>query len=74
MTESEFMSIFQIADIAEINSLSLFDYGNSLDIYFNYNNSSNFCKRYFKWFDHSKFDKTNNTYLKDFDKWFHEFF
>ena len=74
MTESVIVSIFQITDIAEINSLSLFDFGNSLNTYFKDTNSSTFCHRYFKWFEHSKFDKTNNSHLKDFDNWLYDFF
>ena len=74
MTESGFISIFHMADVAEVNSLSLFDYETSLNNYFNSNNSPTFCQQYFKWFDHSKFDTTINKYLNDFDKWFHDFF
>ena len=74
MTESAVVSIFQIINIAEINSLSLSDYENSLNNYFSDRNSSNFYQRYFKWFDHIKFEKTNPSFLKDFDKWFCDFF
>ncbi len=74
MTESIIAAIFQITNIAEINSLSLSDYENSIYNYFSDNNSSNFYQRYFKWFNNLKFEKTNTSFLKDFDKWFHEFF
>ena len=74
MTESEILSIYQITNIAEVNSLSLFDYGNSLNDFFKDKNSSNICHQYFKWFDHRKFDKTNNSFLKDFEKYFYDFF
>ncbi|MFX1320189.1 MAG: hypothetical protein ACFFAQ_00965 [Promethearchaeota archaeon] len=68
MSDSVVMSIFQKTNIAEINSMRLFDYENSLYNYFSDNNSSNFCQRYFKWFEHTKFDKTNNSFLSDFEK------
>ncbi len=74
MTESIVASIFQINNIAEINSLSLFDYENSIINYFSDNNSSNFYQQYFKWFNHFKFEKTNTFFLKDFEKWFRDFF
>jgi len=74
MTESIVASIFEITNIAEINSLSLSDYENSIDNYFSDNNSPNFYQRYFKWFNHFKFEKTNTSFLKDFDKWLHDFF
>jgi hypothetical protein len=74
MTESFVVSIFQINNIAEVNSLSLSDYENSINNYFNNSNSSNFYQRYFKRFNHIKFEKTDTTFLKDFNKWFQEYF
>lgn len=74
MTKSAVASIFQINNIAELNSLSLLDYGNSIDSYFNDKNRKDFNQRYFKWFKNSKFEKTKTSFLKDFDKWFYEFF
>ena len=74
MTELEILSIFQITDIAEINSLSLNDYGNSINNYFNNVINSKFYQRYFKWFNNDKFEKSNTSFLKDFDKSFQDFF
>ncbi|UCC18681.1 MAG: hypothetical protein JSV62_11300 [Promethearchaeota archaeon] len=74
MTESLVYPIFQIIDIAEVNSLSLIDYETSLNDYFSDNNNPKFYQQYFKWFDYIKFKKTNTSFLKDFDKWFHNFF
>lgn len=74
MSDSVVMSIFQKTNIAELNSLRLFDYENSLHNYFSDENSSNFCQRYFKWFESTKFDKTYNSFLNDFEKWFYDFF
>lgn len=74
MTESVVVSIFQINDIAEINNSSLFDYENSINNYFSDNHSPNFYQQYFKWFNHDEFEKTNTSFLKDFNKWFHDFF
>ncbi|MFX1316623.1 MAG: hypothetical protein ACFE9T_12220 [Promethearchaeota archaeon] len=74
MSGSVVISIFQKINIAELNSLSLFDFENSLKTYFSDESSSNFCQRYFKWFEYTKFDKTNNSFLNEFDKWFYDFF
>lgn len=74
MTESEIESIFQITNIAEISSLSLYDYGNSMNNYFNNVNNSKFYQRYFKWFNNDKFEKSNTSFLKDFNNSFQEFF
>jgi len=74
MSDSVILSIFQKTNIAEINSLKLYDYENSLTNYFSNSNNSNFYQRYFKWFDHTKFEKTNNSFLKDFKKCFCDFF
>ncbi|MFX1378766.1 MAG: hypothetical protein ACFFA4_06695 [Promethearchaeota archaeon] len=74
MIDSTILSIFQISDIAEINSIKLFEYEDSLMEYFNNNSNSKACQRYFKWFSNSKFKKANNSYLKDFRKWFSEYF
>lgn len=72
MSDSIIVSMFQKANIAEINSLKLFDYEDSFMDYFN--NNSNSYQQYFKWFDTPKFKKANNSYLKDFRKWFSEYF
>ncbi len=74
MSDSVVISIFNKTNIAEINSLRLFDYENSLYNYFSDKNSSNFCQRYFKWFESTKFYKTYNSFLNDFEKWFYDFF
>ena len=74
MSDSVVISIFQKTNIAELNSLKLVDYENSLNNYLSDQNSSNFCHRYFKWFEHTKFDKANNSFLNEFDKWFYDFF
>ena len=74
MTESVIASIFQITDIAEINSLSLIEYRNSINNYFEDSENSNLYKRYYKWFDNSKFEKTNTSFLKEFNKSFQDFF
>ena len=74
MYDSVVVSIFQKTNIAEINSRRLFDYENSLNHYFNDVNSSNFCQKYFKWFDYKKFGKNNNSFLKDFERSFYDIF
>ena len=74
MSNSVVVSIFQKANIAEINNLRLYDYENSLNYYFSNKNSSNFCNRYFKWFDYTKFEKNNNSFLKDFERFYNDFF
>jgi len=70
MSDSIVVSIFQKTNIAEINSSKLFEYENSLNSYFSNENNSNLSQRYFKWFDYTKFEKINNSTLKDFGKWF----
>ena len=74
MSDSVVVSIFQKINIAEINNLRLFDYETSLNHYFSDNNSSSFCQRYFKWFDYTKFEKNNNSFLKDFERFYNDFF
>lgn len=74
MSDSVIVSIFQKTNIAEINSLRLFDYENSLNQYFSHENSSNFCQKYFKWFDYAKIGKNNNSFLKDFERSFYDIF
>ncbi|MFX1567472.1 MAG: hypothetical protein ACFFCV_03795 [Promethearchaeota archaeon] len=74
MTETEISSIFEITDIAEINSLSLNEYGTSINNYFGDKQNSDLYKRYYEWFDHSKFEKINTTFLKEFNKSFQDFF
>ncbi len=74
MLNSVIIDIFQKADIAEINSLKLYDYENSLNNYFNNETNSDFYRRYFKWFETPRFKKLNNSYLKDFRKWFSDYF
>ena len=74
MSDSVVKSIFQKINIAELNSLRLFDYENSLYNYLRDDKSSNLSLRYFKWFEHTKFDETNNSYVNDFEKWFYDFF
>lgn len=74
MIETEIGSIFEIIDIAEINSLSLIEFGNSINNYFDKKQNSNLYKQYFKWFNNSKFEKTNTTFLKEFNKSFRVFF
>jgi hypothetical protein len=74
MLDSVILSIFQKTNIAEISSLELHDYENSHTNYFYNSLNSNPYQRYFKWFDHTKFEKTNNPFLEDYKKWFCEFF
>ncbi|MFX1350457.1 MAG: hypothetical protein ACFE92_17440 [Promethearchaeota archaeon] len=74
MTESVIISIFKVINIAEINNMSLFDYGRSIFNYFSNDDNSDFYKRFFKWFNYYKIEKTNTSFLKDFDKSFQEFF
>ncbi len=74
MTDSIIIVAFQITDVAEVNSLKLFDYEQSLNYYFSDESNSKFYQRYFKSLDHSKFDKTNNSFLRDFEQWFYDFF
>jgi len=74
MNETEITSIFGIINIAEINSLSLIEYRNSINNYFEDSENSNLYKRYYKWFDNSKFEKTNTSFLKEFNKSFQDFF
>jgi hypothetical protein len=74
MPESLVVSIFYTNNIAELNSLSLTDYENSINNYFNTVNGSNFHRRYFKWFENAKFNTANTPFLNEFDEWFQEFF
>ncbi len=74
MLDSVILSIYQKTNIAEINSLKLRDYENSHTNYFSNSINSNFYQRYFKGFDHTKFEKTDNSFLEDYKKWFREFF
>ena len=74
MFDSVILSVFQETNIAEISSLELYDYENSHTNYFYNSLNSNFYQRYFEWFDHTKFEKTNNSFLEDYKKWFCEFF
>jgi hypothetical protein len=74
MTETETTSIFEITNIAELNSLSLYEYGDSINNYFDERKNSNFYQRYFKWFNNSNFEKSNTSFLKDYNKSFQEFF
>ncbi len=74
MLNSAIVSTFETSDIAEMNSSKLFEYGDSLNNYFNNTNNSHACNQYFKWFEIPKFKKTNNSLLKDFRKSFCDFF
>lgn len=74
MLDSIVIDVFQKTNIAEINSLKLFDYENSLNNYFNNHNNSSIYQKYFEWFDNPKYEKNNNSFLKDFKKSFCEFF
>lgn len=74
MSDIENILVFQKSYIAELNSLLLFDYGNSFKKYYNKEKRSSFSSKFFKWFDHSKFDKTNNSFLNDFEVYFNNFF
>ncbi|NVM35744.1 MAG: hypothetical protein HWN81_09125 [Candidatus Lokiarchaeota archaeon] len=73
MYDSDNSLIFQKSNIAELNSMLLFDYGNSLKKYYNGKKRSHIHSKFFKWFDHSKFDKTNNSFLNDFEDYFYNF-
>ncbi|MFX0043650.1 MAG: hypothetical protein ACFE8L_12130, partial [Candidatus Hodarchaeota archaeon] len=59
-------------NIAEINSIKLFDYEDSLYNYFKDEDISDFCQRYFRWFEPTKFGKTNNPFLSDFKNYLKE--
>ena len=74
MFDSVILSIFQKTNIAEISSLTLYDYEKSHTNYFYNSLNSKPYQRYFKWFDHTKFEKTNSSFLEDYKKWFCEFF
>jgi hypothetical protein len=74
MTEIEYLSIFEITEIAEINSLSLYEYGTSINKYFNEKQDSNFYQQYFGWFEYSQFEKTNTSFIKEFNKSFRDYF
>ncbi|MFX1432002.1 MAG: hypothetical protein ACFFCY_17680 [Promethearchaeota archaeon] len=74
MIDSIIVSTYQKTDIAEINSLKLSDYENSLNNYFIDDNNSSMNQKYFKWFNNPKFDKINNSFLKDFENWFSNYF
>ena len=73
MFDSDNSLIFQKSYIAELNSMLLFDYGHSLEKYYNGKKRSNFHSQFFKWFDHSKFDKTDNSFLNDFEDYIFNF-
>lgn len=74
MLNATILSIFKTTDIAEMNSQKLYEYGNSLNNYFNNTNNSSTYKQYYKWFEKPKLEKSNNSLLKDFKKSFCEFF
>jgi len=74
MLSTTILSMFKTTDIAEMNSLKLYEYGDSLNNYFNNTNNSSAYKQYFKWFEKPKLEKSNNSLLKDFRKSFCEFF
>jgi len=74
MIDSIIVSVFQKTDIAEINSLKLYDYENSFNNYFVDSNNSSINLQYFKWFNNPKFKKTDNSFLKDFKEWFSNYF
>ncbi|MFX0004436.1 MAG: hypothetical protein ACFE9C_11610 [Candidatus Hodarchaeota archaeon] len=74
MIDSIIVSVFQKTDIAEINSLKLYDYEHSLNNYFIEDKNSSINQQYFEWFSNPKFEKTNNSFLKDFNKWFIDYF
>ena len=74
MIDSIIIVAFQITDVAEVNSLKLFDYEQSLNYHFSHESNSKFYQRYFKSLDRSKFEKTNNSFLRDFEQWFYDFF
>lgn len=74
MLKSTIISVFEANNVAEMNSPKLYEYGDSLNNYFNNTNNSNAYKQYFKWFEKPQFEKTNNSLLKDFKKSFCEFF
>jgi hypothetical protein len=74
MLKSVIVSVFEANNVAEVNSSKLFEYGHSLNKYFNNTNNSNVYKQYFKWFEKPISENTNNSLLKDFEKSFCEFF
>lgn len=74
MTETDITSIFEITNIAEINSLSLIEYKTSINNYFEDNENSDLYKQYYKWFNNTKYEKTNSSFLKEFNKSFQDFF
>jgi len=73
MSDSDYSLFFQKSNIAELNSMLLFDYGHSLNKYYNGKKKSNFHSKFFKWFDHSKFDISNNSFLNEFEDYFYNF-
>ncbi len=73
MSESDNLLIFQKSNIAELNSMLLFDYEHSLKKYYYSKKSSHFHLEFFKWFNHSKFDKTNNSFINDFEEYIDNF-
>jgi hypothetical protein len=74
MLKSAIISVFEANNVAEMNSPKLYEYGDSLNNYFNNTNNSNAYKQYFKWFEKPKLENTNNSLLKDFKKSFCDFF
>jgi hypothetical protein len=74
MSDSMLLSIFEKTTIAEINSFKLNDYESSLHNYFTNNNSSDFYQGFFKFFDSVLFEEINNSFLKEYKKWFCSYF
>jgi hypothetical protein len=74
MLNSIIIDVFRKTDIAEINSLKLYDYENSLKNYFSNHNNYKIYQRYFDWFERPIVKKTHNSFLKDYKKWFTDYF
>lgn len=74
MLKSVIISVFEANNVAEMNCPKLYEYGDSLNNYFNNTNNSNAYKQYFKWFERPKLENTNNSLLKDYKKSFCDFF
>jgi hypothetical protein len=68
MSDSDPIFLHQKSNIAELNSLTLFDYERSFKKH--YNNTKRTNSEFYKWFDHSKFDKSKNFFLNDYKDYF----
>jgi hypothetical protein len=67
------LSLDQKSNIAELNSLSLFDYERAFNKYYNHIKKSKPKSEIYKWFDQLNHQEPNNFFLRDFEDYFMNF-